>query len=81
MVDAIAPHVDALAANAHLPLAEALAVAASAAADAAEQTANLSPKLGRARPLAERSIGHPDPGATSFALIVTAIAQSQAVKS
>jgi dihydroxyacetone kinase len=81
MVDAIAPYVDALAANAHLPLAEALTVAASAAADAAAQTANLSPKLGRARPLAERSIGHPDPGATSFALIVTALAQSEAVKS
>jgi dihydroxyacetone kinase len=33
----------------------------------------LVPKIGRARPLAERSVGTPDPGAISLALIVTAI--------
>jgi dihydroxyacetone kinase len=80
MVDAIAPYVDALVENADLPLPQALAAAAVAATDAAAATEKLSPKLGRARPLAERSIGHPDPGATSFALIVTALAQSQVVK-
>ena len=31
------------------------------------------PKIGRARPLAERSIGTPDPGAVSMGMIVTAI--------
>lgn len=46
------------------------ALAAAEAADAAARgTAELRPKLGRARPLAERSVGTPDPGATSFALI------------
>ena len=35
---------------------------------AAEQTSTLSPKRGRARPLAHKSVGHPDPGAISFSL-------------
>jgi dihydroxyacetone kinase len=41
-------------------------VATRAAAD----TAPLVPRLGRARPLAERSVGTPDAGATSMALCV-----------
>ena len=44
------------------------------AVDPSEDTAQLRPKKGRARPLAERSVGHPDPGAVSFALIVDAVA-------
>ncbi|MSY49074.1 MAG: DAK2 domain-containing protein, partial [Actinobacteria bacterium] len=36
-------------------------------------TAHLIPKIGRARPLAERSLGHPDAGAVSFAMIVQTI--------
>ncbi|SDZ56703.1 dihydroxyacetone kinase family protein [Herbiconiux ginsengi] len=44
--------------------------AATVAEEAAAATSSLSPRVGRARPLSERSIGHPDPGATSFALIV-----------
>ena len=47
--------------------------AAIASTSAAKATANLTPKMGRARVLAEKSIGHQDPGATSFSLIVTAI--------
>ncbi|WP_105566004.1 dihydroxyacetone kinase family protein [Microbacterium halophytorum] len=47
--------------------------AAHGAGRAAEATAGLSPKKGRARPLAEKSIGTPDAGATSFALIVEAL--------
>jgi dihydroxyacetone kinase len=45
-------------------------VAAVAGADA---TAALSPKVGRARPLAARSVGTPDPGAVSFGICVRAI--------
>ena len=44
------------------------ATAAQAATEAAEATSSLTPKLGRARPLAEKSIGHPDAGAVSLAL-------------
>ncbi len=47
--------------------------AAAAAVESATATAALEPKKGRARPLAQRSVGHPDPGALSFALIVEAV--------
>lgn len=76
MLDAIAPYEEALRAaidDGAAPL-RALEAAASAARRAADATAALTPRRGRARPLAERSIGHPDPGAVSFALIVTAVA-------
>ncbi|WP_427172710.1 dihydroxyacetone kinase family protein [Arthrobacter sp. 92] len=45
--------------------------AAAAAAAAAKATAALRPRKGRARPLAEKSLGTPDPGATSLAMIFT----------
>ncbi|MEO7122510.1 MAG: DAK2 domain-containing protein, partial [Lacisediminihabitans sp.] len=41
-----------------------------------EKTSALRPTLGRARPLAERSLGHPDAGATSLALIARTIADT-----
>ncbi|MDQ0823404.1 dihydroxyacetone kinase phosphoprotein-dependent L subunit [Arthrobacter sp. V4I6] len=56
-------------------LAGALAAAASAAAQAARRTADLRPLKGRARPLAEKSLGHRDPGAVSFGLISERIAR------
>jgi D-erythrulose 4-kinase len=75
MLDAIVPLERALAesldAGASLP--EALREAADRARSAADDTAALAPKLGRARPLAERSIGHPDPGAVSFSIIVDSV--------
>lgn len=55
-------------------LAEAWTVAAAAARLAAEATAELTPRIGRARPHALASVGTPDPGAHSLALIVTALA-------
>ncbi len=45
------------------------AEAAGEAASAAQATAALRPLKGRARPLAEKSVGTPDPGATSLAMI------------
>ncbi|HEX3196817.1 MAG TPA: DAK2 domain-containing protein, partial [Propionibacteriaceae bacterium] len=54
-------------------ISEAWRSAADACRAAAEATASLVPKIGRARPLAERSVGTPDPGAVSLGLIVTAI--------
>lgn len=42
--------------------------------DAARTTADLLPKVGRARPLAEKSLGTPDAGAMSLALITQAVA-------
>jgi dihydroxyacetone kinase len=54
---------------------DAMQDAAAAAAAAAEATAALTPRRGRARPLAERSVGHPDPGAVSFSIIVGTLAE------
>ncbi|MCS0498871.1 DAK2 domain-containing protein, partial [Protaetiibacter mangrovi] len=45
-----------------------------AATEAAAATAELLPRMGRARPHAERSLGTPDAGAHSFGLVVTAAA-------
>ncbi|WP_288025477.1 dihydroxyacetone kinase subunit DhaL [Arthrobacter sp.] len=72
MVDALLPFRDAFTAaiSDGAPLDRALAVAAAAAGAAADETAGLRPLKGRARPLAEKSLGHPDPGAVSFGLIV-----------
>ncbi len=47
--------------------------AAEQATAAAAATADLLPRLGRARPHLEKSRGTPDPGAISFGLVVTAI--------
>ena len=76
VVDALNPFVEVLS----LEIAQgnevpaALRTSAEAATNAAAATAALRPRKGRARPLAERSVGSPDPGAVSFALIVTALA-------
>lgn len=80
MVDALIPFVDTLDAGLVRgdSLGTALVSAATAATDAAEATSVLVPKLGRARPLAEKSVGHPDAGATSLGLVVTAVASAVA---
>ena len=75
MLDALFPFVDTLVdqVDAGASASEAWRSAANVCRTAAEATASLVPKIGRARPLAERSVGTPDPGAISLALIVTAI--------
>ena len=80
MLDAVAPYADTLTerVRAGADLRSALTDAAAASRTAAEATAPMTPRRGRARPLAERSIGHPDPGATSFALIAEALAAAAA---
>lgn len=47
-------------------------LAASAAEDAARGTAEMLCRVGRASRLGNRVLGHPDPGATSFAIILRA---------
>jgi dihydroxyacetone kinase len=77
LVDAFEPFVRALAAQieAGAALPAAWAAAAGAAQQAAEGTAALLPRLGRARPLAERSLGHRDAGAVSFALCASVMSE------
>jgi len=80
MVDAFVPFCEVL--RQHVDAGDSLAIAweaaAAAATAAAEATAPLTPRLGRARPLANRSIGTPDAGATSFALVVGALSRTVA---
>jgi D-erythrulose 4-kinase len=73
--DALKPFADALRANVSTgtALIPAWQSAVGVAAEQARDTADLTPRLGRARPLAERSIGTPDAGATSMALIIEAV--------
>lgn len=74
MVDALVPFVDTLERQTAdgAVLSVAWAAAADSAHRAAQATAALTPKVGRARPLAERSLGTPDAGALSLALCVRA---------
>ncbi|TPW28162.1 dihydroxyacetone kinase family protein [Pararhizobium mangrovi] len=77
LVDALVPMVEAIrrASAADADAATIWREAADAAEKAAEETKALTPKLGRARPLAERSKGHPDAGAVSLALAARTIAR------
>lgn len=74
MLDALFPFVDAL--EQRLgdgdSLTDAWASAAEVAVASAAATADLVPRVGRARPLAERSVGTPDAGATSMGLVLVA---------
>jgi dihydroxyacetone kinase len=76
LVDAAVPFVQVLEARtaAGTPLAAAWSAAAQAATEAAAATAGIAARLGRARTHGDRSIGTPDAGAMSFALIVSALA-------
>ncbi|WP_335979976.1 MULTISPECIES: dihydroxyacetone kinase subunit DhaL [Streptomycetaceae] len=78
MVDALVPALDAF--GAALAAGDGTAVALTAAARAAEEgavaTTPLRARKGRASYLGDRSIGHQDPGATSAALLLTALADT-----
>ncbi|MGF6832446.1 dihydroxyacetone kinase [Paenarthrobacter sp. TE4293] len=75
LVDVLAPFSEALTAAVQVgaTLREAWGAAANIAEQSAEATASLLPLMGRARPHAEKSLGTPDAGAVSMALIVRAI--------
>lgn len=78
MLDALTPFVDALTARAAAGdgTAEAWRAASVDAQAAADSTADLLPRIGRARPHMEKSLGTPDPGAISLALAIDAIAST-----
>ena len=68
MIDALVPAVDALGSG--------FAAARTAAEEGALATTPLQARKGRASYLGERSIGHQDPGATSAALLIAALAEA-----
>ena len=74
MIDAIEPFVETLeeqaVSGAHM--SDALTLAAVAADRGATSTSTLIARLGRARGFGDRTLGHVDPGARSFAVIVGA---------
>ena len=73
MVDALAPAVEAMKANADKGLLEMLKAAEAAAKEGVENTKNYVAKFGRSRSLGERAIGYQDAGATSVSLIFEAM--------
>jgi len=77
LLDAFIPFAETLSAatDTGTPLRTAWMLAVEAAEKGAEDTRNLVPRIGRARPLAERSKGHRDAGAVSFALAARTILQ------
>ncbi|MFG3009753.1 dihydroxyacetone kinase subunit DhaL [Streptomyces cinerochromogenes] len=68
MIDALVPAVDAL--------GNGFGAARAAAEEGAVATTPLQARKGRASYLGERSIGHQDPGATSSALLIAALADT-----
>jgi dihydroxyacetone kinase-like protein len=78
MVDALAPALRALreGLDGGASLHDALAAASTASEDGMKATVPMQASKGRASYLGERSIGHQDPGATSTALIIAALAKA-----
>ena len=76
MLDALSPFVEELKKRTDEgePWPQAWRAAADVATAAARATADMRPKVGRARPLAERSVGTPDAGATSLAMCAHTVA-------
>lgn len=82
LVDALVPFSTRLtqAVDAGAGLSAAWNTAADAASRAAAATADLLPRMGRARTHGQNSVGTPDPGAISLALIVTAVGETLAAE-
>ncbi|MCW3493265.1 dihydroxyacetone kinase family protein [Microbacterium sp. SSM24] len=82
LVDALVPFSSTLAGavDAGASLGDAWRTAADAATRAAAATADLLPRMGRARTHGQNSVGTPDPGAHSLALIVTAVGETLAAR-
>ena len=78
MIDALQPAADGLRASLAdgADMVAAVAAAADAALEGAKATVPLQARKGRASYLGERSIGHQDPGATSAALLMRALAEA-----
>jgi dihydroxyacetone kinase len=74
MLDCLIPFTKSLNSNiTKNSLSDAWKAAAEVAIACAQDTSKLSPKIGRARPLASKSIGTPDAGATSMSLALNSL--------
>jgi dihydroxyacetone kinase-like protein len=70
MVDALEPAAQMAQAKAALPLAESLRCVVEAAEQGLANTKGMVARVGKAKTLGERSLGHPDPGALSTVLLL-----------
>jgi len=74
LVDALVPFVETFSSAAEGgDVVEAWRAATEAAEDAAQKTADLLPRMGRARAHGEKAVGTPDPGAVSLALVAATV--------
>ncbi len=75
MIDALEPAVHESERRSAAPLDEALTATAEAARLGMEKTRDMVATVGKAKPLGDRSLGHPDPGAISMSLILKFMAE------
>lgn len=73
MVDALEPAVEAMRTHAGEGYAAMLCAGEAAAVEGAEKTKAYQAKFGRAKSLMERAVGHPDAGAVSTGIILSAM--------
>ncbi len=75
MIDALNPAANESLNSKGLPIDKALEVVASAAESGRDQSKDMIATKGRAKTLGEKSVGHPDAGACSIAIIFRAMAE------
>lgn len=78
MLDAMVPALEAMEGAKGAPAGDVLAAGLAAAQEGVEKTKDMIATKGRASYLGERSLGHQDPGATSFTLLLSVIAKAYA---
>lgn len=78
MLDALVPAAQKARETVGLPIADALDQAAGTAEAGRDASRDLIATMGRAKTLGEKSIGHPDAGACSVAIILRTMAESAA---
>ena len=75
MIDALEPAAKEASENISLPLYELISLVSQAADRGKEESKNMIATMGRAKTLGERSLGHPDAGACSVAIILKSMSE------
>ena len=75
MIDALEPAAQEASENVSLPLSELIKLVAQAAECGKEKSKDMIATMGRAKTLGERSLGHPDAGACSVAIILKSMSE------
>ena len=75
MIDALEPAAQEASENISLPLYELISLVSQAADKGKEESKDMIATMGRAKTLGERSLGHPDAGACSVAIILKSMSE------